>query len=59
MRSNDDDLYDATVRQTPRSWWGAKLRVSDRKRNSRRKRNLERMAPAQNVWALPGRDDLH
>jgi hypothetical protein len=58
MRSNDDDLYNATVRQTPRSWWGGKLKASDEKRNSRRKRNLKLLAPGQNVWALPGREEL-
>jgi hypothetical protein len=58
MRSNDDDMYDATVRQTPRSWWSGKLKASDEKRNSRRKRNLKHLAPIQNVWAPPGRDDL-
>lgn len=58
MRSNDDDLYDATVRETPRTWWGGKLKASDQKRDSRRKRNLKRLEPSQNVWALPGRDEL-
>ena len=58
MRSNDDDLYNATVSQTPRSWWGGKLKASDEKRNSRRNRSLKRLTPSQNIWVLPGRDEL-
>jgi hypothetical protein len=58
MRSNDDDMYDTTVRQTPRSWWSPKPKASDDKRNSRRKRNLKSLVPDQNVWVLPGRDEL-
>ena len=59
MRSNDDDMYDATVRETPRPWWSAGPKVSDERRKTRRKRNLEDPAPIQNVWVLPGRDELH
>jgi hypothetical protein len=58
MRSNDDDMYEAIVRQTPRSWWSGKPKTSDEKRNSRRKRSVKPLAPIQNVWTLPGRDEL-
>ena len=58
MRSNDDDLYESTVRQTPRSWWSGKPKAVDEKRNARRKRNPRNPAPVENVWVLPGRDEL-
>jgi len=58
MRSNDDNLYASTLRQTPRSWWGWKLLAPSRKQDPRQRQNLKRLAPKRNVWALSGPDEL-
>ena len=58
MRSNDDNLYASTVRQTPKSWWGWKLLAPSTKQDPRRRQNLKRLAPVQSVWALKGPEEL-
>jgi hypothetical protein len=58
MESNDDNLYTATVRQTPKFGWGWKLGVLNRKQDPKRRENHKRLAPRQNPWALSGPDDL-
>jgi hypothetical protein len=58
VKSNDDNLYAATVRQTPRSWCGWKLLALGRKEDPRRRQSLKRLAPRRNPWALQGPDEL-
>jgi hypothetical protein len=58
MRSNDDNLYASTVRQTPKSWWGWKLLAPNRKQDPRERQNLKRLTPKKSVWALRGPEEL-
>jgi hypothetical protein len=58
VKSNDDNLYAPTVRQTPRSWWGWKLLAPSRKQDPRRRQDLKRLAPKRSVWALKGPEEL-
>jgi len=58
MKSNDDNLYASTVRQTPKSWWGWKLLAPNRKQDPRRRQNPKLRAPRRNVWALKGPEEL-
>lgn len=58
MESKDDDLYSATVRQTPKLAWGGKPQAPNRRRDPRRAANLRRQITNQNLWVLPGPDEL-
>lgn len=58
MKSKDDNLYAATVRQTPKSWWGWKLLAPNHKQDPKRSQNLKRLPPRQSVWALKGPEEL-
>ena len=58
MKSNDDNLYASTVRQTPKSWWGLKLLAPSRKQDPRQRQNPKRLAPKKSVWALKGPEEL-
>ena len=59
MKSNDDNHYASTVRQTPRSWWGWRLLAPSRKEDPMPGLNLKRVAPKRSVWALKGPEELH
>jgi hypothetical protein len=58
MKSNDDNLYAATVRQTPKSWWGWRLLEPSRKQDPRQRQNLKLRTPKKSVWALRGPEEL-
>jgi hypothetical protein len=58
MKSNDDNLYALTVRQTPKSRWGWKLLAPNHKQDPRRRQDLKRCAPKRNLWAFNGPEEL-
>jgi hypothetical protein len=58
MKSNDDNLYAATLRQALKFGWGGKPKSSNCVQASRRRQDLKRRAPMQNPWALTGPDEL-
>jgi|WetSurMetagenome_2_1015567.scaffolds.fasta_scaffold176708_2 hypothetical protein len=59
MKSNDDNLYASTVLQALKLGWGRKQQQAPSfKQAPKRKQNLKRVAPKQNMWALTGPDEL-
>jgi hypothetical protein len=58
MKSNDDNLYASTVRQTPKSWWGWKLLAPSRKQDPTQRQSPRRPAPKKSMWALGGPEEL-
>ena len=58
MKSNDDNLYAATVRQTLKFGWGGKPKAPNHNQAPRRRQNLNRPTPMQNPWALTGPVEL-
>jgi len=54
MKSNDDNLYAATVSRAFGFWWGRKSKTESNVRASGPRKRLNRQAPTQNLWVLPG-----
>ncbi len=58
MKSNDDNMYAVTVRQALKFGWGGRPKAPDHNQAPRRRQNLKRLAPMQNLWVLTGPDEL-
>jgi len=58
VKSNDDNLYAATVRQTLKLWRGVKPKDPNPNQAPGRRQNLNRPIPKRNPWALSGPEDL-